>query len=53
LELFHAFTQVFARASIEPVNGVMPDTDHRENGGLTLNPVPYKVKFVKRQDALI
>ncbi|KAL0581039.1 hypothetical protein ABG067_008489, partial [Albugo candida] len=40
-ELFCAFVRVFSRTHIEPVNGVMPDINNAENGGLTLTPVPY------------
>jgi hypothetical protein len=35
------------------VNGILPDIDSAMNGGITLNPLPYKVKFVKRQDAVL
>jgi hypothetical protein len=38
---------VFSRAFIEPVDK-MPDTESEIDGGITLIPSPYKVKFVKR-----
>ncbi|CAO3637352.1 unnamed protein product [Mucor hiemalis] len=51
-ELFYAFMQVFSRATIEPA-GKMPDIDSSRNGGLTIPPLHYKVKFVKRESSLI
>ena len=52
VELFCAVVRLYAKARIEPFDG-LPDLEGCRNGGLTLNPLTYKVKFVKREDALI
>lgn len=53
IEIFQAFTQLFSRCFVEPTDAGMPDIVGAENAGLTLLPIPYKVKFIKRSDALI
>ncbi|KAK4514192.1 uncharacterized protein ATC70_001779 [Mucor velutinosus] len=55
VELFNAFIQVFARCKIEPISkDEYPDiSTARENAGLNILPPSYKVKFIKRQDALL
>lgn len=51
--MFCALVQVFARTFIKPVNGVMPNIEKIRDARLTLNPDPYKVKFVKRESCLL
>ncbi|KAG2196313.1 hypothetical protein INT47_009308 [Mucor saturninus] len=53
IEIFQAFTQLFSRCFVEPTDAGMPDIVGAENAGLTILPIPYKVKFIKRSDALI
>ncbi|OAC99015.1 cytochrome P450 CYP5207 [Mucor lusitanicus CBS 277.49] len=55
VELFNAFVQVFAKCKIEPISqDEYPDISNaRENSGLNILPPPYKVKFIKREDALM
>lgn len=54
IEIFQAFIQLFSRCIVEPTeNAGMPDIVGAENAGLTISPIPYKVKFTKRADALI
>jgi hypothetical protein len=46
---------VFARCKIEPISEhEYPNIEGaRENAGLNILPPPYKVKFIKREDALV
>ncbi|KAL7313016.1 hypothetical protein PS15m_008717 [Mucor circinelloides] len=55
VELFSAFVQVFAICKIKPISeGEYPDiSSARENAGLNILPPPCKIKFIKREDALI
>ncbi|KAI8367441.1 cytochrome P450 [Choanephora cucurbitarum] len=52
-EIFSAFVQLLARASIEPSDEGLPDLNSTINGGLILQPLPHKLKFVRRHDALV
>ncbi|RCI06239.1 cytochrome P450 2 sub U member 1 [Rhizopus stolonifer] len=53
VEIFAAFIQLFARCYIEPSDQGLPDLEGATNAGLTLLPLPYKLKFVKRANALV
>ncbi|GAA5812331.1 hypothetical protein MFLAVUS_005782 [Mucor flavus] len=48
VEIFSAFIQIFSRCSIEPTSEGMPDIVGAKNAGLTIWPLPYKVKFTER-----
>ncbi|OBZ85547.1 hypothetical protein A0J61_06394 [Choanephora cucurbitarum] len=52
-EIFFAVIQLLARANIEPADEGLPVLEGAVNAGLSLRPLPYKVKFVRRTDALI
>lgn len=57
-ELFNSITRVMARCTIEPDvdpqgNLVYPDLDDFKDGGATLLPAPFKVRFVERKDRII
>lgn len=52
VEIFIAFVELLARCFIEPAASGMPDIGGAKNAGLTLMPIPYKVKFTKRADFL-
>ncbi|KAI8352157.1 cytochrome P450 [Choanephora cucurbitarum] len=52
-EIFFAVIQLLARANIEPADEGLPVLEGAVNAGLSLRPVPYKVKFVRRTDALV
>lgn len=55
MELFNAFVQVFARCKIEPISkDDYPDIrEARHNSGLNILPPAYKVKFIRRKDAIL
>ncbi|CEP19492.1 hypothetical protein [Parasitella parasitica] len=48
-ELFYSLIQVLSRSFIEPVSlSELPDLDGIMDSGITVRPVPYKIKFTKR-----
>ncbi|GAA5798379.1 hypothetical protein HPULCUR_003781 [Helicostylum pulchrum] len=52
-ELFAGFVGILSRCSIIPTDEGMPDADGFIHCGLTMLPLPFKVKFVERSDSLI
>ncbi|KAG2229318.1 cytochrome P450 [Thamnidium elegans] len=48
VEIFSAFIQIFSRCFVEPTSEGMPDIVGAKNAGLTIWPLPYKVKFTER-----
>ncbi|KAG2230874.1 hypothetical protein INT48_003037 [Thamnidium elegans] len=57
-ELFNSITRVMARCRIEPAlseNGdkIYPNLVDVNDGGSTVSPLPFKVRFVEREDRVI
>lgn len=50
VETFIGFIELMSRCFIEPGEDGMPNIDTSENGGITILPSPYKVKFTKRKN---
>lgn len=53
VEIFNVFIQTYARCFLEPADDGMPDIIGAKNAGLTLLPLPFHCKFVRRTDALV
>ncbi|KAG2230638.1 cytochrome P450 [Thamnidium elegans] len=52
-EIFAGFVSILSRCSIVPTDKGMPDINGAINCGLTVLPLPFKVKFVERSNSLI
>ena len=56
--MFNVLVRIFARCTIEPAQDaqgkpILPDLDAPRDGGITVLPPHYRVRFVPRPDALI
>lgn len=48
--MFAALVEILSRCMIEPtVKDGLPDIDGSRHGGIFVLPLPYKVKFTKRE----
>ncbi|KAI7896199.1 cytochrome P450 [Mucor mucedo] len=52
VETFIGFVELMSQCFIETGEDGMPRIDKAENGGLTIIPSPYKVKFTKRKNQI-
>ncbi|KAI7896202.1 cytochrome P450 [Mucor mucedo] len=50
VETFIGFVELMSRCFIEPGEDGMPDINKAENGGISILPSPYKVKFINRKN---
>ncbi|KAI7885068.1 cytochrome P450 [Lichtheimia hyalospora FSU 10163] len=58
MEMFNVLVRIFARCTIEPAldaqgKPILPDLDAPRDGGITVLPPHYRVRFIPRPDALI
>lgn len=53
VEIFNAFVQVLARCKIERACTGLPNINEAKPAALTICPLPYSVKFVKRANSLV
>lgn len=58
MEMFNVLVRIFARCTLEPAlddqgKPMLPDLDAARDGGITVLPPEYRVRFVPRADALI
>ena len=52
--IFNVMAHMFAYCTLEPpLNGSLPDLNDYDGHGITVQPPPFKVRFIRRSDCLL